>query len=101
MDNASSHRAKSTQDSMKQGHLIAAPHPPYSPDLAPCDFFLFGFIKSEIAETVFGTIEELQSTVSDLIHKIPTKKLKLVYNNWIRRLEACTTNGGEYVSDDT
>jgi hypothetical protein len=26
-----------------------APHPPYSPDLAPCDFYLFGYVKDRLS----------------------------------------------------
>lgn len=101
MDNASSHRAKTTQKALKEAFLIEAPHPPNSPDLAPCDFFLFGFLKGEIAGTIFNSYEELQVTVMDILHKIPAKKLKLVFNNWIKRLDACVRTGGEYVRDDS
>jgi hypothetical protein len=27
-----------------------APHPPYSPDLAPSDFFLFGYVKGKMMD---------------------------------------------------
>jgi hypothetical protein len=35
-------------------------HPPYSPDLAPCDFFLFPKMKLKLKVCQFDTIEEIQ-----------------------------------------
>jgi hypothetical protein len=36
-------------------------HPPYSPDLTPCDFFLFSKKKLKLKGYRFDTIEEIQS----------------------------------------
>jgi hypothetical protein len=35
------------------------PHPPYSPDLAPCDFFLFPKMKFKLKGRWFDTTEEI------------------------------------------
>jgi hypothetical protein len=44
-DNARSHTAKKTLDFLELNEMERAPHPPYSPDLATCDSYLFGYIK--------------------------------------------------------
>jgi histone-lysine N-methyltransferase SETMAR len=36
-------------------------HPPYSPDLAPCDLFLFPTMKFKLKGRQFNTIEEIQA----------------------------------------
>ena len=36
-DNASSHEAAIVCEYLKQEKVVELPHPPYSPDLAPCD----------------------------------------------------------------
>jgi len=36
-------------------------HPPYSPDLAPCDFFLFPKMKLKLKGRRFDTTEEIQA----------------------------------------
>jgi hypothetical protein len=41
--------------------MSVIPHPPYSPDLAPCDFFLFPKIKLNLKGRRFDTIEEIQA----------------------------------------
>jgi hypothetical protein len=41
--------------------MAVIPHPPYSPDLAPCDFFLFPKIKLKLKGRRFDTVEEFQA----------------------------------------
>ena len=45
IDNASSHTTKLTKNFLESEGLDLLPHPPYSPDLAPCDFWLFPKLK--------------------------------------------------------
>jgi hypothetical protein len=40
--------------------MAVIPHPPYSPDLAPCDFFLLPKMKIQLKGRRFETIEEIQ-----------------------------------------
>jgi hypothetical protein len=41
--------------------MAVTPHPPYSPDLAPCDFFLFPKIKLKLKGRGFDTTEEIRA----------------------------------------
>jgi hypothetical protein len=41
--------------------MTLIPHPPHSPDLAPCDFFLFPKIKLKLKGRRFDAIEEIQA----------------------------------------
>lgn len=38
-------------------------HPPYSPDLAPCEFFTFPKVKRALKRTGFDTVEMVKSKV--------------------------------------
>ncbi|PNF15068.1 hypothetical protein B7P43_G16541 [Cryptotermes secundus] len=40
-DNAPAHTALSVRQFLTKNGMTPVPHPPYSPDLAPCDFFFF------------------------------------------------------------
>ena len=42
-DNAPAHTAAIVTAFLKKEKVTVLPHPPYSPDLAPCDFFFFFF----------------------------------------------------------
>ena len=44
-DNASAHTASKTLDFLAENSVQLVSHPPYSPDLVPCDFFLFPNVK--------------------------------------------------------
>jgi transposase len=46
------------------------PHPPYSPDLAPADFFLFPKLKTTLKGRRFQTIEEIQENAIKELHAI-------------------------------
>ena len=44
-DNAPAHTTGKTKEFLRQSGLEMIEHPPYSPDLAPCDFWLFPNLK--------------------------------------------------------
>ena len=44
-DNAHAHKCVLVQDFLKEEKVIQLSHPPYSPDLSPCNFFLFPLLK--------------------------------------------------------
>jgi hypothetical protein len=44
-DNARLHTTQRTLKFCRENRLEIVPHPPYSPNLAPSDFFLFGHVK--------------------------------------------------------
>jgi hypothetical protein len=46
-------------------------HPAYGPDLASCDFLLFGQMKESLKGKSFAEDDELLLTLSELINKLP------------------------------
>ena len=58
-DNAAPHNARLTVQFLEQQGISFLPNPPYSPDLAPCDFWLFPKIKGAIAGKQFHRIQDL------------------------------------------
>jgi len=55
-DNAPAHTALSIREFLAKKNIPVLPHPPYSPDLAPCDFCLFPKLKSKMK----GQMENIQ-----------------------------------------
>jgi len=51
-------------------------HPPYSPDLAPCDFFLFPKIKSALKGTRFESIDAVKANATELMNKLSEDDLQ-------------------------
>jgi hypothetical protein len=50
-DNWRPHTAKLSTQYLNENQMKSAPHPPYSPDLAPSDFYLFGDAKRCLASS--------------------------------------------------
>ena len=52
------------------------PHPPYSPDLAPCDFFLFPNLKIWLGGKKFSSNEEVIVAVNEYFVDFETAYFK-------------------------
>ena len=48
-------------------HYELIPHPAYSPDLAPSDFFLFPNLKKDIRGCHFRSDEEVMAVIEELV----------------------------------
>jgi hypothetical protein len=80
--------------------MIVIPHPPYSPDLAPCDIFLFPKIRFKLKGRWFDTNEELQAE-SQRVFDTPTEKdFQEAFQKWWRRWDRCLHAGGKYFEGD-
>jgi hypothetical protein len=49
---------------------------PHSPDLAPCDFYLFPKLKSALKETHFQSVDEVKSKLADLLNRVSADDLQ-------------------------
>ncbi|UYV78357.1 hypothetical protein LAZ67_16001064 [Cordylochernes scorpioides] len=72
-DNATSHTAFIITNFLARSNTPVIPHPPYSLDLAPCDFFLFPRLKREMKGTHWETVENIQHHVTTFLRSIPVE----------------------------
>ena len=77
-DNAPYHKSMKTMAM----NWISNPHPPYSPDLAPSDFFLFSNLKRMLAGKKFSADEEVIAETEAYFEA----KDKLYYKNGVEKL---------------
>jgi hypothetical protein len=77
--------------------FILAPQPPYSPDLAPCDFVLFGYLKQHLEGKHFTKEDRVITAVREVSDKIPLQTFQNVMDDWQYRLRRCIQLGGEYL----
>jgi len=61
VDNVPAHAALLTRRFFTDNNMTVVPHPPYSPDPAPCNFFLFPKLKMKLKGRRFRTVEEIQA----------------------------------------
>ena len=95
-DNARPHKAKSTIQFCVENKFNIMPHPPYSPDLAPSDFFLFGYLKEKCKGCRFETVDELIEFITEIFSEINSDVLWSVFNEWEQRLNRCIQVKGNY-----
>lgn len=71
--------------------------PARSPDLTPCDFFLWGWSKEEVYRTMPRNLDELENRVREVLTNIPAHMLQAAVADVPRRLEKCAANTGVHV----
>jgi len=76
------------------------PQPPYSPDLAPEDFFLFPQLKSSMKGRRFQTIEEIEENWTRDLRAILQYKFQDAFQNWKKHWKRCIKSVGEYFEGD-
>jgi hypothetical protein len=95
-DNARVHIAQKCQTFCEENGLRLAPHPPYSPDLAPSDFFLFDYVKERPKGMVFPSSEELLDAIREVMTGIESETLTALFEHWKERLGWLSKNNGDY-----
>jgi len=70
-DNASPHRAEYTVDTLHALKFEVSKHPPYSPDLAPLDFHLFGPMKEQLRSQKFADDNKVMEAVQSWLKAMP------------------------------
>ncbi|GFT55919.1 putative transposase [Trichonephila clavipes] len=81
-------------------NIPVASQPPYSPDLSPCDFFLFPKLKNHLKGHHFGTLENIQTVVTDQLKAIPMSEFHQCCEEWKKRLQRCVASEGSYFEGD-
>ena len=71
------------------------PHPPYSPDLAPYDFFLFPKLRG----CLYETIEEMKEAVTKVIDTLTQDEFHEVFQKLLERYKYIAA-GGDYSEED-
>ena len=75
-DNAPAHNALSIRQFLAENNIAVLEQPPYLPDLAPCDFFLFPKLKGVIKETRFQDSKAITTAVTKELQVIPMKSFR-------------------------
>jgi hypothetical protein len=70
-DNAPCHTAISVNEFLANKSISVVPQPPYSPDLSPCDFFLFPKLKSHLKVRHLGTVDNIRKVVTYQLRALP------------------------------
>ena len=72
--------------------IKSVPQPPYSPDIAPCDFCLFPTLRG----CRYETIEEMKEAVTKVIDTLLLEDFHGAFQKLLERYNKCIVDGGDY-----
>lgn len=73
--------------------------PPRSPDLNPCDFFIWGALKTKVYEVQINNAEQLWNRIQNAVNALRENDdvLRRVHFNFLRRVDLCINEGGGHI----
>ena len=100
LDNAPAHSALSIRQFLAERNVPILEHPPYSPDLAPCDFFLFPRLKGVIKGIRFPDMEAIKMAMTTELRRIPEEAFQGCIKAWKKRMDKCVRVEENYFEED-
>ena len=85
-DNAPAHKSAMVQEYQTEYGLDVLDHPPYSPDLSPCDFWLFPRLQEMLAGHRFESRCGIGSAVYQCLQHIPKEDYRAAFRKWVDRI---------------
>ena len=73
---------------------------PYSPDLAPCDFWLFPKLKTTLKGRRFQSREDIMKKATEELQSIPGEEFMKCFEKWQKCWDKCVNHQGEYFEGD-
>lgn len=99
-DNAPAHTSLLVREFLAKNNTVMMPQPPYSPDMAPCDFFLFPKIKRTLKGRRFTSIDDIKSASLKELNAIPKIEFQNCFGDWKKRWRKCIISNGDYFEGD-
>ena len=97
-DNEMNHTAAAVMDLLRHWHWEILEHPPYSPDMSPCNYNLFTKVKEPLRGTRYNTRNYLIRAIGQSIWIINkdgcSDSVQLLPNIWQKDINK---GGGDYI----
>ena len=95
-DNAPVHNSILVIDYLTKMGIKTVRHPPYSPDVGPCGFWLFPKLRG----CRYETIEEMREAVTKVIDTHTQENFNGAFQKLLERYNRCIAAGGDYFEGD-
>ena len=99
-DNAPVHNSIHVADYLTKMGIKTIRHPPYSPDLVPCDFWLFPMLKEKFRDGRYETIEEMKEAVTKVIDILTQEDFHGAFQKLLERYNKCIVSRRDYFEGD-
>jgi hypothetical protein len=100
-DNALAHNALAVQEFLAKKSIMKLDHPPYSLDLAWCNFWLFPKLKTALKGHRFSDTADIQGHAMTILHSIPEDEFQKSFEQCKYQLTRCTGAQGDYFKADS
>jgi hypothetical protein len=91
--NSMGHNGSKAASKFEKRPLSGMPHPPYSPEMSPCDFWLFGLLKGILKDREFNSIEEIEAAIAKTWKGLSLDDLQNVFLSWMKHRRWAIANG--------
>jgi histone-lysine N-methyltransferase SETMAR len=81
-DKAPTHTSLKTTEFVTNNNMVIVPHPPYSPDLTPCDFVLFPKLNMKLKGRHFETVSDIQRESQAILDSIKENEFHGAFDAW-------------------
>ena len=88
-ENAPVHNSILVTDYLTKMDIKTVAHPPYCPDLAPCDFYLFYKLKEKLRSCRYETIGEMKEAVTKVIDTLTQEDFHGAFQKLLERYNKC------------
>ena len=92
-DNAPAHTAFSVRQLLTNKQVAMLNNPPYSPDLAPCDFWFFPKLKSVVKGVHFASVEDIKDRMTRELRCLAEEDFVDCFGEWQGRMIKCSNLG--------
>jgi histone-lysine N-methyltransferase SETMAR len=100
-DNALTHDVLTVRELLAKKSIMKLDHPPYSPDLALYNFWLFPKLKTTLKGHRFSEIADIQGHAATILQSIPEEEFQKCFELCKHRLTKCIGAQGDYFEDDS
>jgi hypothetical protein len=84
------------QEELAKQQVTVLPHPPFSPDLAPCNFFFFPHLKEKLCGRRFQLAEEIVTATREAVETFLQVSFSSVSAQPYQRQQTCIAANGNY-----
>jgi transposase len=99
-DNAPAHSSQLIQSFLAKHGIPVVPQAPYSPDMAPCDFWLFPKLKRPLKGSRFDSREIIMQNATKELRSLPEEAFQKCFQQWKERWAKCVESQGAYFEGD-
>jgi hypothetical protein len=96
MDNSACHNSQKTTGRPTSTGIRRAPCPLNSPDLSPCNFWLFGFLRESMKGVGLTTEDDIVEIITTIWRGVIVETLQSVFQEWMRAFIWVIDKNGQY-----